>query len=59
MDLDTYYRGSIRIMNDGCNKLLKASGQPILHDVSLQTLKQVFREGIPGHDNSHLADALL
>ena len=41
-------------MSDGWNELLKASGQPILHDVSLQALKQVFHKGIPGHDNNHL-----
>ena len=41
-------------MNDNWNNLLKTSGQPILHNVSLHTLKEVFHDGIPGHDNSHL-----
>ena len=54
MGLDTYYRVSIRIMNDNWNKLLRISGQPILHDVSLQTVKEVFHNGIPRHNNSHL-----
>ena len=54
MGKDTYYHASIEIMNDNWNNLLKTSGQPILHDISLLALKEVIREGIPGHDNSHL-----
>ena len=54
MRLDTYYHASIEIENDNWNNLLKDSGQSILHNTSLQTLKQVFHKGIPGHDNSHL-----
>ena len=45
--LYTYYRTSIRIMNNDWNRLLRTSGQPILHDVSFQTLKEVFHNGIP------------
>ena len=54
MGLDTYYHASIEIMNNNWSNLLKTSGQPILHVVSLQTFKEVFHDGIPGHDNSHL-----
>jgi len=51
---DTYYHASIEIMNDNWNNLLKNLGQPILHDISMQALKEAIRDGIPGHDNSHL-----
>ena len=38
MGLDTYYRASIRIMNNDWNNLLRISRQSILYYVSLQTL---------------------
>ena len=51
---DTFRHASIEIMNDKWNFLLKRSGQPTLHDVSMQTLKQVIHEGVQGHDLNHL-----
>ena len=51
---DTYYHASIEIMNDHWNYLLKCSGQPTLHDVSMQAVKEAICDGIPGHDNSYL-----
>ena len=51
---DTYHHASIEIMNGHWNFLLKSLGQPTLHNVSMQALKGAIRNGIPGHDNSHL-----
>ena len=47
MGLDTYYRASIRIMNNDWNNLLQTSGQLILHDVSLQNSQRSISQQDP------------
>ena len=52
--IDTYRHATVEIVNNHWNFLLKSAGQPTLHDISMQAVKGAIRDGIPGHDNSHL-----